>query len=195
MERRDARAATALMEKAWTTRRDAMMGPPKPDTQVRQIMVEVHRDLTEAVAICRERGAQRQLINALRKLGHVEQDLGRDDATNALYEEAVSVSRQLGDPLLLAHSVRHLGDWHRRAGHTDAAEMCYDEALMLYRDHEEPPTLDYANAVRSMAMLKEQHGRAGDAKALWQEARDLYARIGLHEGVDECSNHLAMLER
>ncbi len=190
---RDTRAAVELMDKAWTTRRQIMTSPPDSKEQLQLIMGEVHQNLVEAVAICREVGAQHELVHALRKLGHVEQEMGRHDATRALYEEAVSISRRQGDPLLLAHSVRHLGDIHRRLGRVEAAEACYDEALTLYRNHEQPPTLDFANAIGPMAMLKEKAGAVDEARKLWQEARDLYAEIDLQEGVAECSRHLARL--
>ena len=190
---RDIDAAIELMQKAWTTRRETMTSPPDSKEQLQQIMDEVYEMLVDAVAICRDVGAHRELVHALRKLGHVEQEIGRDDATRALYEEAVTVSRTCGDPLLLAHSVRHVGDYHGHMGRTEAAEGCYHEALVLYRDHEHPPTLDFANAVRPMAILKEDAGKIEEAKELWQEARDLYAEINVQEGVDECSHHLARL--
>ena len=193
MGARDIKAAVELMENAWTTRRETITSPPDSEEQLQQIMDQVYQNLVEAVAICREVGAQRELVHALRKLGHVEQEMGRNDATQALYEEAVSISRKQGETLLLAHSVRHLGDIHRRAGHTEAAEACYDEALALYRNHERPPTLDFANAIRPMAILKEDAGLVGEAKQLWQEARDLYNEVNVQEGVAECSRRLARL--
>ena len=85
------KAAIELMERAWTTGSETMMSPPGPKAELQQIVDKVYRDLVEAVAICCEVGAQRELVHALRKLGHVEQDLGRNDATRALYEEAVSI--------------------------------------------------------------------------------------------------------
>ena len=193
MGTRDTKAAVELMENAWTTRRETITSPPDSKEQLQRIMDEVYQKLVEAVAICREVGAQRELIHALRKLGHVEQEMGRNDATRALYEEAVSINRKQGETLLLAHSVRHLGDIHRRAGHAEAAEACYDEALALYRNHERPPKLDFANAIRPMAILKEDAGLVREAKQLWQEARDLYKEVNVQEGVTECSRRLARL--
>jgi tetratricopeptide (TPR) repeat protein len=189
----DAKAAIELMEKAWTIRRETMASPPESKEQRQQIKDDVYRMLGDALAICREAGAQRELVHALRKLGHVEQELGRDDATLALYEEAVTVSRTLGDTLLLAHSIRHVGDLHRRVGRTDAAEECYDEAVALCRNHEQPPKLDFANAIRPMAILNEEAGNVEEAKRLWQEARGLYAEVNVQEGVDECSRRLGRL--
>ncbi|MCG8603982.1 tetratricopeptide repeat protein [bacterium] len=193
MGKRDKQAAIELMEKAWASRRETMTSPPESKQQLQKKMDEVYQYLIEAVAICREVGAQRELVHALRKLGHVEQEMGRNNVTRALYEEAVTISRAEGDTLLLAHSVRHLGDIHRHAGRAVDAAACYDEALALYRNQEQPPKLDLANVIRPMAILKEDAGVVNEAKKLWQEARDLYAAVKVQEGVDECSQHLARL--
>ncbi len=190
---RDIRTAIDLMEKAWTTRRETMASPPQSKEQLQQKMDEVYQHLVEAVDICREVGAGRELVHALRKLGHVEQEMGREHATQALYQEAVTISRAQGDTLLLAHSVRHLGDIHLRVGQADAAVACYDEALTLYRSHPQPPPLDFANAIRPLAILKQNAGMNEDAKKLWQEARDLYEEVNVRGGVAECSHHLTQL--
>ena len=45
--------------------------------------------------------------------------------------------------------------------------------------------LDTANAVRPMAILKADLGEREEALALWRQARDLYASVGIAEGVEE----------
>jgi tetratricopeptide (TPR) repeat protein len=94
-------------------------------------LADAHRDLVEAVRLCRQSGERRQLVQALKALGQIERDLGRGDAARPLYEESVALCREVGDPLLLAHTVRHLGDIHRDAGRLADAEPCYREALAL----------------------------------------------------------------
>ena len=64
----------------------------------------------------------------------------------------------------------------------------YREALAIYRRNERTPPLDLANALRGFALLK---GRSAEANALWQEARDLYAAVGVEAGVAESSGRLA----
>jgi len=70
------------------------------------------------------------------------------------YEEAVVFFREINEPLVLAHTIRHLGDVYREQGYLDSAEPCYHEALGLYRSHEDGSSLDFANAVRSLAVLR-----------------------------------------
>ena len=115
------------------------------------------------------------------------------DGAAARYEEAVSAARGIGDPLLLAHAIRHLGDTHRRARRLAEAEACYDEALALYAAKDEPPALDYANALRPMAILKEALGERGEAWQLWQRAKALYAAVPIAAGVAECEENLSRL--
>ena len=185
--------ARALIDRAWTLRWRTMQSPPATRADLEQVAGRVHRYLSDAVTLCRAAGATRELVAALGKLGHVEQDVGRGDAARARYEEAVAVARRDGRPMLLAHAVRHLGDAHREAGRLTAAEPCYAEALALYDGQDEPPALDYANALRPMAILKETLGQVDDAKVLWQRARTLYGAVPIEEGVAECTEHLDRL--
>jgi tetratricopeptide (TPR) repeat protein len=145
------------------------------------------------VALCRAAGDDRELATALRRLGHAEQDAGRNDTAVARYEEAAVAARRTGDSLLEAHAVRHLADAHRSSGRLADAEASYDEALALYAAKDEPPALDYANALRPMAILKEALGETGEALHLWQQAKSLYAAVPVAAGVAECEENLARL--
>ncbi len=145
------------------------------------------------MALCREAGDQHELATALRRLGHAEQDAGCNEAAVACYEEAVAVVRRIGDPLLLAHAIRHLGDAHRRGRRLAEAEACYDEALTLYTEHANPPPVDYANAIRPMAIVKEALGETGESLHLWQQAKSLYAAVPVAAGVAECDENLNRL--
>ena len=108
-----------------------------------------------------------------------------------LYEEAVTLSREEGDILLLAHTVRHLGDLHRSADRLAEADRCYVEALSLYRTAASPSALDFANALRPAALLKERQGDSAGARQLWSEAQVLYQAANVQPGVDECVRHMA----
>ncbi len=153
----------------------------------------VREQLTEAVALCREAGDDRELATVLRRLGHAEQDAGRDDIAVARYEETVVAARRTGDSLLEAHAVRHLADAHRSSGRLAEAEAFYNEALALYAGEDEPPALDYANVIRPMAILKEVLGETDEAMHLWQQAKSLYAAVPVAAGVAECEKNLARL--
>ncbi len=59
-------------------------------------LADAHGDLTEAVALGRQAGVLRELVQALKGLGQIERDLGRGAAARPLYEEAVDLSREEG---------------------------------------------------------------------------------------------------
>jgi tetratricopeptide (TPR) repeat protein len=173
-------AAAQLMQQADRARREARLA-------------DAHRDLIEAIALCRAGGGGRNLVQALKGLGQIERDMGHGSAALAPYEEAVGICRGLSDPLLLAHTVRHLGDVYQDSGRLDLAEPCYHEALALYRGDGQTHALDLANAIRPLAMLKEKNGELDEARRLWLEAGDLYAAVDVQAGVAESSARLGRL--
>ena len=154
---------------------------------------EARRRYTDAIEGSREPELKRELIRALKGLGQVERDAGNLSSALSLYEEAVTHCRANGDALLLAHTVRHVGDIHQDMNRDDLAEPCYREALGIYRSSE-PDRLDLANAVRPLALLKENAGEIAEAKQLWAEARDLYSMSNVPQGVKECTRRLKLLE-
>jgi len=139
----------------------------------------------EAVAKSRQTVARRELVEALKGLAQIDRDLGRRKEAMPFYEEAVAVCRDIGDSLLLAHTLRHLGDLHHDEARDDLAEPLYTEALALYRASN-PSPLDLANALRSLAIIK-------DSQALWEEAHRLYAAANVQSGVVETATRLAKL--
>jgi tetratricopeptide (TPR) repeat protein len=155
---------------------------------------DARREFSEALAIARRSGSRRELVEALKGLGQIERDLGHGEAARPLYEEAVALCREEENPLALAHTIRHLGDVHRAAGRRDLAEPCCLEALALYRGSPRTAQLDLANAIRPLAILRSESGQIEEAQRLWEEARDLYRAVGVHEGVAESSARLARLE-
>ena len=186
--------ALALIRRAWALRCETAASPPAGEAERRTVAERIRGHLVEAAAICRAAGADRELVVALGRLGHAEQDAGRHEAALACYEESVAAARRADDPLRLAHAVRHLGDVHRHDGRLAAAEACYEEALSLYARHAGgTAALDHANALRPTAILKEELGQVDQARLLWERARDLYGAVGVEAGVAECADRLARL--
>jgi tetratricopeptide (TPR) repeat protein len=151
---------------------------------------DVRQHFLAAVELSRQIGTRRELVDTLKGLAQIERDLGRLDVCRPLYEEAVALCRMEGDALLLAHTVRHLGDIHRVTGCLELAEPCYLEALALYRAQTSVDPLQLANAIRPMAILKDQKGEVEEAARLWEEAKALYTAAEVPAGVAECSARL-----
>lgn len=189
--------ANDLMRSAWATRRSSFEAGPEERLG---LMERAREELRAAVVLCRDGGPPVELAQALHLLANVEHDMHEDDQARSLWEESVTILRRTGDALQLAHKIRHLGDLHRHGGRLADAEACYDEALSLYRAHDTPGSLDFANAVRRGALLKELQGDKDAALALWRETRELYRAVATASGVDvasgedECAERIARLE-
>jgi tetratricopeptide (TPR) repeat protein len=113
----------------------------------------------------------------------------RDGAMARLcYEEAVALFREADEPLLPAHTIRHLGDVYLEQGGPELAEPCYHEALELYRKHTDDSSLDLANAVGSLAVLRWEQTRT-----LWEDVRVLYVSLNVEAGIKESTARVAAL--
>ncbi len=156
---------------------------------------DAERHLIEAVALYRDSGNRAELARALAALGQVERDQRRIDDALRHYEEAVALYRAEGDPLPIAHTVRHVADIYREAGRHKLAEPRYQESLELYRSETGTAPLDLANAIRGLAILKSDTCEAETARALWEEARELYTAVRVDAGVAECDRRLGLLQR
>jgi tetratricopeptide (TPR) repeat protein len=156
--------------------------------------VDARRDLTEAIALARA-GNDRALACAVTALGRIERDMGHADAALASYQEAAAIYREQGNALKLAHTIRHIGDIHQGAGRPAQAEPCFQQAIAIYRANPEKPALDMANALRPLALLKDDAGEFDEADRLWDSAKELYASAKVLPGVAECSVRLALLAR
>jgi tetratricopeptide (TPR) repeat protein len=127
----------------------------------------------------------------LTALAYAERKQGNLDLARQHYEEAAALYRAEGADLRLAHTVRHVGDIYRQQGLLEPAGPCYEEALALYRQHPEANRLDLANALRATALFKEASGDLDESKVLWREAGELYAQVGIAEGVAESQRRQA----
>ena len=91
----------------------------------------------------------------------------------------------------MAHALRHVSDLARERGSVAEALSSAAEALAIYRSQSEVRPLELANALRLNALALDDGGRPGEARALWQEARELYATAAVTAGVQEADARLA----
>ena len=111
---------------------------------------------------------------------------GRVGDAEAAYLNAARLSRTGQDEAALAHALRHLSDHlARERGAAGEAWAQASEAAQIYRGSGD--RLGLANAVRLRALSAASEK---EARACWEEARALYAELGVGEGVAECENRL-----
>jgi tetratricopeptide (TPR) repeat protein len=124
-----------------------------------------------------------QELRELGESGRRQRDL---PAAQKYYEEAVALLRNSPDTLKFAHTVRHLGDVYVELRDWFRAERCFIEALKIYRSQPSSRVLDFANAIRSYAVLKDKSGKQNESGKLWAEAGRLYEAEGIQPGIEEC---------
>ena len=65
----------------------------------------------------------------------------------------------------------------------------------MYRAQSDASALDVANAIRSLAVVKERLAQVDQARQLWQDAHNRYAALNVVEGTVEAAAHLGRLTR
>ena len=187
----DMTKAENLMSRAWTTRRESFKASARSRSRLIQ---HSHNDLTIAMKLARKANDEKNLAQAMHLLANVEIDMGQYEKAESLWLASVELCRKIGDKAFLAHKVRHLGDIYKLKKRFCEASTCYNEALTLYRSLDDPPKLDFANALQRMALHKEATGLNEESIRLWREARHYYELTGILDGVRECSSHLKKLK-
>ena len=121
-----------------------------------------------------------------------DRNAGRRDEAEHAYGAAASQARTENEPLALAHAQRHVSDLARERGFVDEALSAAAEAVAVYRAQSGARPLDLANALRLNALALDAAHRGDEATALWQEARGLYASVGVAAGVEEAYARLTV---
>ena len=121
---------------------------------------------------------------ALRDARQKQRD-GQETGAELVYAEAAELARSKGDRTALAYALRHMSDLARARGAFSKAWHDASEAAALYRQSSDK--LGLANATRLQALSAAD---PNDARAFWQQARDLYSHLGVEAGVAECESRL-----
>jgi tetratricopeptide (TPR) repeat protein len=157
----------------------------------------------EATAFFRSNGPPETVVHSLTKQAQFERNCGNYEAAERYQLEALAGQRELGAGDRLAHILRHLGDILQDSGRHDDAAPFYDEMIAIYRLLPDTKPLDFANALRSVALHAELTGDRKAARRLWSEACDHYAVLDRlffdltgetkNPWVEEALRHLARL--
>jgi tetratricopeptide (TPR) repeat protein len=154
---------------------------------------DARRDLNTAVEQARTAAAKDDLAQALCDLGQIERDMKNYDAARAHHEEAAGIYRADRNAPRLAHTLRHIGEILQDHGRGRLGEAYVREALEIYRTDATTPPLELANTIHGLAVIKQALGANGQARALWVEAKALYAAVGVDAGVRESEKRIAEL--
>lgn len=112
----------------------------------------------------------------------------------ALYRQAADRARQSGNTDRLAHCLRHVGIINLDQNDNQAALSAGLEAAAIYRELAEDP-LGLANALQVTARAHAALSEPDQAVQCWAEARAIYQRLNLAEGVAEADRWLAITQQ
>jgi tetratricopeptide (TPR) repeat protein len=154
---------------------------------------DARRLFREALAECRGSEDGPLVPSLCEELAYVERNLRDLESAEKHYRQASQLYRGLGNLLKVAHTIRHAADILRQENRRDESAVLYAEALEIYRNHPETPPLDFANAIRGFALLKEDQEDREQAARLWQEAGKLYELTGIEAGVEESRRRIGLL--
>jgi tetratricopeptide (TPR) repeat protein len=138
-------------------------------------------------------GTAMQTAAELVELARQARNAGRTEEALAFYTAAMAAAHEVGDMAGMMHHGRHVADLHRKLGNFEEAYVLISVTLGFYRENP-PSDLELANTLRIAALADEAYEDFGRRAALWLEASELYARVGVQAGMDEAQAHLKRLE-
>jgi len=142
------------------------------------------RDLRQAIALCEETGATAVLTQATGNLAAALLGQGRTGEAHEAALRSLALARQAGRAHLAAGVWETLGRIAREGcapvtieGVAYGPEACFAEGLRLRRETGREG--EAARTLRAWAEDLWAHGERERAQALWREAGDIFARLGM----------------
>ena len=166
-----------LLENAWRSRLDRNFG-------------DAIESARAAANFCRDANDDEGLTRALTILAQVERDNARLEHALDHYTSAARSAKRCKDRTIYAHVIRHQAEVLTELGRIEEAGRILDDAVAIYRAATEETSINMANALRAKAVLNDSIGAVEDAHAQWKEARQIYLRLGIADGVAECDQRI-----
>lgn len=125
--------------------------------------------------------------------GQLERDLKNLERALTWYSMAMKTYENGKFQSKTIHALRHIAEIETEIGNTKKAQDAYIRTLKFYTTNENTAIGELANTQRGYAVLLEKTEDFAAAKKHWIKARDLYKKLDLTEGVDECLHHISKL--
>ena len=126
----------------------------------------------------------------LRVYSQIKRDQGNLQEALSLLEKSYALLRPVTTPLRHAHIVRHIAELQSELKLNEEAEENYKIVIDIHHREGDIRSLNYANAARSYAVFCETMKKKDKALPFWKEAKEIYRRQDIHEGVKECDDHI-----
>jgi len=160
------------------------------ESRYREAIMELEAaiELSEKFKLTKEKSA------TLSMLANIYFDLGSNKRSLESYQDALTIAELDSEPEQIAHITQHIADVEREIGDLKSSLSHYEKVLAYYRSNMNKYGLNMANAMRGFALLKEKMVDYADAKSLWNEAKSIYEKYKISDGVKECLARLKKLE-
>ena len=134
-------------------------------------------ELEAALELCEEYKVNKEKRQTLSLLANIYFDLGRNKKSLESYKNALSLAEVDSEEEQIAHITRHIADVECEIGDLKSSLSNYQKALNYYKKNVSKYSLNYANAIRGFAYLKEKMVDYSDAKKLYKEAMSIYEKL------------------
>jgi DNA-binding CsgD family transcriptional regulator/Tfp pilus assembly protein PilF len=142
----------------------------------------------QSLALSRQEGNKREIVDALNGLGFVFRRMGNYEAARKMHEEALDLSRELGDRWSIAHSIDLSGRAATFQGDFAAARSKLEEAIEMLR--EAGDQVGIAESTGVMGMVDLGQGDYTAARLRIEEAREIMGALGDRRGIAKMSTAL-----
>lgn len=154
---------------------------------------EAKRDLISALAISRLIQHVDLRSQALNYLSSIERDLGNIIPAIAGYMKLVKLCQKHDNQPGMAHAYRRMAEIYLEAGHLEKADAYYQKAIRVYNRIAPKNSLDLANTMRELALLKIKQKENQESLAFWEQTLELYQTNHVTKRVKECEKWIAKL--
>lgn len=151
-------------------------------------------ELEAALELCEEYRINKQKRQTWSLLANIYYDLGSNKKSLESYRNALSIAEVESEQEQIAHITRHIADVECEIGDLKSSKSHYEKAIEYYKKNVGNYSLNYANAIRGLAVLKEKMVDYSDAKKLWKEAMLIYQKLKIETGIKECVTRLKKLD-
>ena len=155
---------------------------------------EAIMELEAALELCEAFKVNKYKRTVLSLLANIYFDLGRNKKSLASYRNALVLAEVDSEEEQIADISRHIADVECAIGDLKSSMCHYEKALNYYRKNIGKYSLNYADAIRGLAVLKEKSVDYSDAKKLWKEAMVIYEKLKVDTGIKECLTRIRNLE-
>ncbi len=155
---------------------------------------EAIMELDAALELCEEYKVNKEKRQTLSLLANIYYDLGNNKRSLESFKNALSLAEMESEEEQIAHITRHIADVECEIGDLKSSLNHYEKALKYYRSNMSKYSLNYANAIRGFAVLKEKTVDYSSARKLWKEAKSIYEKLKVETGIKECMARLKKLD-